>query len=385
MDACDLILKNGHLIDPKNSIDTQSDIAIKDGKVSAVGTDLQVEAAKTIDLAGLYVTPGLIDIHLHAYEGFAGWLFPDQHCLPYGVTTCVDTGSSGWKDFEDFIATIMKPSTTRVLAFINIVGAGMRGAVEQDISEMDPQLCADMVKQYPQHAVGTKSAHFGGPGWESAGGAIEAARLAGSITMIDFAPNATRSYAELLERLDPGDIHTHLYAAHIPLLDEKYRLNDYVAAARQNGVIFDTGHGGGSFWFRIAVRAMEQGFHPDTLSTDLHKSSRMGPNAVMTNIMAKFMAMGMPLQEVIYRSTQKPAEVIRRPELGHLSVGAEADIAVLDLMQGSYGFVDSGMARLDGKHNLACRMTLRAGQVVWDDQGLGRPDWSTAGEYRRAK
>lgn len=385
MPACDLLLRNGHIIDPKNGLNGPADLAITDGKVAAVGPNLAIEAAKTVDVAGLYVTPGLIDIHLHAYEAFAGWLFADQHCLPYGVTTCVDTGSSGWKDFEHFIETIMQRQRTRVLGFINIVGAGMRGAVEQDISEMDPKLCADMVKRYPQYAVGTKSAHFGGPGWEATGGAIEAARQSDSIAMIDFAPQPTRTYAELMDRLSPGDIHTHLYAAHIPLLDENYKLNDYVAAAREKGVIFDTGHGGGSFWFRIAVRAMQQGFPPDTISTDLHKSSRMGPNAVMTVTMGKFLAMGMPLQEVIYRSTQKPAEVIRRPELGHLSVGAEADVAVLDLLEGNFGFVDSGGARLDGSQNLACRMTLRAGEVVWDEQGLGRPEWSSAGEYRRAE
>ena len=385
MPACDLLLRNGHIIDPKNNLDGPADLAITDGKVAAVGPNLAIEAGKSVDVSGLYVTPGLIDIHLHAYEAFGGWLFADQHCLPCGVTTCVDTGSSGWKDFEHFIESVMKRSQTRVLGFINIVGAGMRGAVEQDVSEMDPQLCADMVKRYPQYAVGTKSAHFGGPGWESAGGAIEAARLADSIAMIDFAPQPSRTYSELMDRLSPGDIHTHLYAAHIPLLDENYKLNDYVAAAREKGIIFDTGHGGGSFWFRIAVRAMQQGFQPDTISTDLHKSSRMGPNAVMTATMAKFLAMDMPLQEVIYRSTQKPAEVIRRPELGHLSVGAEADVAILDLLEGKFGFVDSGGARLDGTQNLACRMTLRAGKVVWDEQGLGRPEWSTAGEYRRAE
>ena len=380
----DLLLRGGHVIDPKNSINSQADLGIKGGKIAALGPDLPGQAAKTIDVKGLYVTPGLIDIHLHAYGGYEGWLFPDQHNLPYGVTTVVDTGGAGWKDFEDFKTTIIERSRTRVLAFLNIVRDGMTGAPEQDTTQMQPEPCAEMIRRYPQHIVGSKTAHFGGPGWEASGGAIEAARLSGTIAMIDFAPQPTRTYKELLERLSPGDIHTHLYAAHIPLLDENKKINDYVWEARKRGVIFDTGHGAGSFWFRIAVPAMAQGFQPDTISTDLHKSSRLSANALMPVTMSKFLALGMPLHEVIYRSTQKPAEVIRRPELGHLSVGAEADVAVLELQQGSFGFTDSGGARQDGTQKLECQLTLRAGEVVWDLNGRGRPCWQDAGEYRRA-
>ena len=221
----DLILHGGHLIDPTNQIDGPVDIAIKDGRIAAVGNENTSEAAKTIDISGLFITPGLIDMHLHVYGGYEGWLFPDPHALPYGVTTVVDTGGAGWKNFADFKRSIIDPAKTRVLAFVNIVGAGMTGAPEQDISEMDPIPCAAAIKQYREHVVGAKSAHFGGPGWESAGGAIQAARLSDSIAMIDFAPKPTRSYEELLEHMSPGDIHTHLYAAHIPLLDDNLRIN----------------------------------------------------------------------------------------------------------------------------------------------------------------
>ncbi|MSR84083.1 MAG: amidohydrolase/deacetylase family metallohydrolase [Candidatus Latescibacteria bacterium] len=380
----DLLLRGGHVIDPKNGVNSQADVAIKGGKIAALGPALAGTATKTIDVGGLYVTPGLIDIHLHAYGGYEGWLFPDQHNLPYGVTTVVDTGGAGWKDFEDFKTTIIERSRTRVLAFVNIVRDGMIGAPEQDTTQMQPEPCAEMIRRYPQHIVGSKTAHFGGPGWEASGGAIEAARLSGTIAMIDFAPQPTRTYKELLERLNPGDIHTHLYAAHIPLLDENKKINDYVWEARRRGVIFDTGHGAGSFWFRIAVPAMAQGFPPDTISTDLHKSSRLSANALMPVTMSKFLALGMPLQEVVYRSTQKPAEVIRRPELGTLSIGAEADVAVLEVQQGNFGFTDSGGARQDGTQKLECQLTLRAGEVVWDLNGRGRPRWQDAGEYRRA-
>jgi dihydroorotase len=379
----DVLLRGGHVIDPKNGVDGPADVAIKEGQIAALGPQIAGTAKKELDVTGLYVTPGLIDIHVHVYGGYDGWLFPDQHSLPNGVTTVVDTGGSGWKDFADFKTSIIDRSTTRVLAFVNIVGAGMTGPPEQDTSEMDPIPCAATIRQYREHVVGSKSAHFGGPGWESAGGAIEAARMSDSIAMIDFAPRPTRSYEELLARLSPGDIHTHLYAQHIPLLDENKQINDYVWAARERGVIFDTGHGGGSFWFRIAVRAMDQGFPPDTISTDLHKSSRMRPNATMPVTMSKYLAMNMPLQEVIDRSTHIPAQVIHRPELGHMSIGAEADVAVFEMRNGSFGFVDSGGARHDGSQLLDCQLTLRAGRIVWDPNGRSRPHWDKSGDYTR--
>ncbi len=380
---CALLLRDGHVIDPLNDMDGIADIAISDGKIVAIGPGVEAHADRTISLSGLYVTPGLIDLHVHAYGGYEGWLFPDQQALPNGVTTVVDTGGAGWKHFTEFKETIIDRSTTRVLAFLNIVGAGMTGPPEQDVTEMDPEPCAATILDNPGVLVGTKAAHFGGPGWEASGGAIQAARLSGTMAMIDFAPRPTRTYAELLERMAPGDIHTHVYAAHIPLLDERKKINTYVWEARERGIIFDTGHGGGSFWFRIAVPALKQGFPPDTISTDLHKASRLLPNATMPVTIAKYLAMGMPLQEAVFRSTQRPAEVLRRPELGHLGPGAEADIAVFDLIDGDFGFVDSGAARLRGNQRLECQMTLRAGRIVWDLNGLSRPDWETAGEYRR--
>ena len=176
--------------------------------------------------------------------------------------------------------------------------------------------------------------------------------------------------------MSPGDIHTHLYSSHIPLLDEEKKVNGYVWEARERGIIFDTGHGAGSFWFRIAEPAIQQGFPPDTISTDIHKSSRLIPNATMLTTMSKFLALDMSLMEVVYRSTQVPAQVIRRPELGHLSVGAEADVAVLELIEGDFGFVDSGCNSKRGTQKLECQLTLRAGEIVWDLNGRSFPDYS---------
>jgi dihydroorotase len=379
----DLLLKGGHVIDPANGIDRPMDVAIGDRMIAAVREDISPSAArKTVRVDGLYVTPGLIDIHVHVYGGYVGWLFPDTHALPNGVTTVVDTGGAGWKTFEEFKTTIIDRSTTRVLALLNIVGAGMVGAAEGDVSEMEPVPAAEMIQRYPDVMVGSKTAHFGGPGWEAVDGAVEAARLSGTMAMIDFAPKPTRSYEDLLlQHMRPGDIHTHLYAQHIPLLNEEGIVNDYVRTARERGIIFDTGHGGGSFWFRIAVPAIQQGFPPDTISTDLHKSSALIPNATMPVTMSKFLSIGMPLYEVIERSTVRPAQVIRRPALGTLSVGAEADVAVLELLEGNFGFVDSGHAKMRGTQRLQCALTVRRGEIVWDLNGLSWPDWQTAGKY----
>ena len=382
----DLIIKGGHVIDPENGINGSRDVAVDGGLVAAVEHDIPAEhGRKVARVHGHYVTPGLIDIHMHAYGGYQGWVFPDAHVLPNGVTTVLDTGGAGWKKFEDFKDTVIAESKTRVLALINIVGAGMEGAVEQDVSEMDPAPCAAMISKYPEHVVGSKTAHFGGPGWEAVDGAVEAARQSGTIAMIDFAPKPTRSYRDLLlKKLSPGDIHTHLYAQHIPLLDEQGRVNDYVREARDKGILFDLGHGGGSFWFRIAVPAIEQGFLPDTISTDFHKYSALMPNASMNTTMSKCLNMGMTLEDVVMRSTRNPARAIRRPELGTMSIGAEADVAVLELEYGEFGFVDSGHARMRGDRRLRCLLTVRAGEVVWDLNGLTRPDWDKAGKYIRA-
>lgn len=383
----DLIIKGGHVIDPENGINESRDVAVDGGLVAAVEHDIPAEhGRKVARVHGHYVTPGLIDIHMHAYGGYQGWVFPDAHVLPNGVTTVLDTGGAGWKKFEHFKDTVIADSVTRVLALINIVGAGMEGAVEQDVSEMDPMPCADMIGRYPEHVVGSKTAHFGGPGWEAVDGAVEAARRSGTIAMIDFAPKPTRSYRDLLlKKLSPGDIHTHLYAQHIPLLDERGRVNDYVREARDKGILFDLGHGGGSFWFRIAVPAIEQGFLPDTVSTDYHKYSALMPNASMNTTMSKCLNMGMALEDVVMRSTRNPARAIRRPELGTLSIGAEADVAVLELEYGEFGFVDSGHARMRGDRRLRCLLTVRAGEVVWDLNGLTRPDWDKAGNYIRTE
>lgn len=380
----DLLLKGGHVIDPKHHVDGPMDVAVAGNKIALVAPDIPAsQAKKVVSVSGLYVTPGLIDMHTHVY-GATEWMFPDGHALPNGTTTVVDAGSVGWKDFEEFRDTIIQRSITRVLAFLNIAGGGMLGdkKAEQDVGDMDPVSVAEMIRKHPDVLVGVKSAHFGGAGWESADRAVEAGELSGTPVMIDFAPKPTRTYEDLLlKHLRPGDIHTHMYAKHIPLLDENGSINPYVRTARDRGILFDLGHGAGSFWFRIAIPALKQGFGPDSISTDIHKHSILIPNATMITTMSKLLDMGMPLQEVIFRSTVTPAAEIGHPELGTLGVGSDADVAVIAVLKGEFGFVDSGHAKMRGDRRLQCVLTLRNGKVVWDVNGLSWPDWETAGEY----
>ncbi|MBI2949334.1 MAG: amidohydrolase/deacetylase family metallohydrolase [Verrucomicrobia bacterium] len=381
----DLLLKGGHVIDPANKLEARMDLAIAAGKIARVAKSIPVaESRKVVDARGYYVAPGLIDIHTHVFAGGPDLcVVPDVYAVPNGVTTVVDAGSSGWKTFPEFKEKVIDRSTNRVLAFLNIVGAGMMGRIEQDENEMDPAAAAAMIKKFPDLIVGVKTAHFLKPGWTAVDRAVEAGKLSDTPVMVDFREVPGRSYEDLLlKHMRPGDIHTHLYAEHIPLLDEHGVVHDFARQARRRGVLFDVGHGNGSFWFRVAVPALKQGFVPDSISTDYHKRSALLPDAGMLTTMSKFLNLGMPLQEVVMRSTVNPAREIRRAELGTLSVGATADVAVLKLEKGKFGFVDSGHAQMPGNRRLQCLLTVYGGKVLWDPNGLSWPDWRGAGKYK---
>jgi dihydroorotase len=384
----DLLLQGGHVIDPANRIDSVMDVAVENHHIAAVAAHIDPSlAVKAIDVSGLYVTPGLVDIHVHVYAGtgeaasYAGdnSVYPDGFTLRVGVTTVADAGCSGWKNFEDFKAHVIDRSKTRVLAFLNIVGAGMRGPkYEQRLEEMDPVAAAAMARKYPGVIVGIKTAHYLAPDWTAVDHAVEAGTLANIPVMVDFgAFLPERPYQQLVtSKLRPGDISTHMYRDLVPMLDAQGKVLPYLFEARKRGVIFDVGHGGGSFLFRQAVPAIRQGWVPDSISTDLHIGSMNGGMKDMLNLMSKFLNMGIPLTDVIRDSTSNPAKEIKHPELGTLSVGSDADIAVLRLEHGRFGFVDNSGARMAGDRKLICEMTVRDGQVVWDLNGLASDDWA---------
>jgi dihydroorotase len=385
----DLLLKGGHLIDPKNNISAVRDVAIADGKVSAVAATINAaDALKVVDASGLYVTPGLVDIHVHVYAGtgergsYAGdnSLYPDGFTLRAGVTTVADAGSSGWRSFDDFKDRVIDRSKTRVLAFLNIVGAGMRGErFEQNLADMEARPTADMAVRHKGLIVGIKTAHYAGPEWAPVERAVEAGTQANIPVMVDFGTNRPeRPMAELVTRkLRPGDIYTHTYSGLRNELDDSGRINPGMWEGRKRGVIFDVGHGGGSFAWRIAAPAVKEGFRPDSISTDLHVGSMNSGMKDMLNVADKFLAIGMSLDDVVRWSTWNPAREIKHEELGHLSAGAPADVAVLRLETGRFGFVDMYGARLRGTQKLTCELTLRDGKVVYDLNGMTRPDWNT--------
>lgn len=387
----DILLKGGHVIDPANGIDGVMDVAVAGGKVARVAADIAPATAKrVVDTAGLYVTPGLIDIHVHVYhtrEPETLSVIADHHSFRSGVTTMVDTGTAGAKHFLHFKRTVIDQAKTRIYAYINIVKSGMLGDFEQDIREMDPELAASIVLAYPENCVGIKTAHYwthapedeAHPLWAAVDRALEASAICKKPLMVDFWHRpGERTYQDLLKKMQPGDIHTHMYAQQFPVLDDDKKPNQFLFEARERGIIFDVGHGAGSFWFRNAVPAMEGGWKPDSISTDLHIGNVNGPVVDMITTMSKFLNMAMPLQETIYRSTVTPAQEIGHPELGTLTEGAEADVAVLKLETGRFGFTDCGKAKLYGTQKLSCSLTLRAGAVVYDPEGMTMPEWMDA-------
>src|SRR5947209_5098143 len=314
----DLLLKGGHVIDAKNHLSAVRDVAIENGRIAEVAASIDPsKAVKVVDASGLYVTPGLVDIHVHVYAGtgmrgaYSGdnSVYPDGFTLRAGVTTVVDAGSSGWRNFPDFKDRVIDRSRTRVLALLNIVGRGMGGGpIEQDVNDMDAAATAEQAKKYKDTVVGIKSAHFTGPEWTAVERAVEAGKIANVPVMVDFGTfRPERPFQELvLQKLRPGDIYTHTYLGAVPMLDDAGKVNKYLFEARKRGVIFDAGHGGGSFLFRQAAPAVKQGFVPDSISTDLHISSMNAGMKDMLNVMSKFLNMGMTLDEVVLRSTWPP-------------------------------------------------------------------------------
>jgi len=381
----DILLKGGHVIDPKNNIDGIFDVAITGGKIDKVASNIPAsEARRVIDVKDMYVTPGFIDIHTHVFvgsnQGFAdGWssLSPDVITFKSGITTVVDAGTSGWKSFPLFKRNVIDRSSTRVLAFLNIAGGGMTGfPSEEDVNDMDARLTSLIINRYPE-IVGVKLGHYNGKDWAPFDRAIEACELANVPLLLEC---HLREYPldEILRRLRKGDIFTHTYCTASDrecILDENGILKNSVIQAREKGVLFDVGHGGAMFHFDVAIPAVKQGLWPDSFGSDLHRSSMNGGMRSMIETMSKFLNMGMSLSEVINVATWSSAQAIKRPDLGNLSVGSEADIAIISVRKGDFGFVDTRNQRLSGDRRLEAEMTIRAGRIVWDLNGLAARNW----------
>jgi dihydroorotase len=385
-----IVIKGGHVIDPKNNIDEVMDIAIDSGKIMRVAKNIDAKKAiQVVDANDMYVTPGLIDIHTHdfwgtdtghQYENGNLAIQPDGFTFRNGVTTVVDAGSSGWRTFPTFKAQTIDHSQTRVLAFLNIVGEGMRGGYEQNANDMDSKMSALVAKQYKNFIVGFKLAHYDGNEWTPADRAVKAGILAGNIpVMIDFGGSSPAlSIEELfLNHLRPGDIFTHCFAQlgnRESIFDTLTKtIKPFVYDARKKGIVFDVGYGGVSFTFSQAIPAIKEGFYPNSISTDLHVGSMNGSMKDMLTTMSKFMAMGMDLKSVITASTWNPAKEILHEELGNLSVGSGADVAILNITKGKFGLFDYTGYKIETDKKLECEMTIRDGKIVYDLNGIANP------------
>jgi dihydroorotase len=374
----DLLLLHGRVLDPASGRDGRFDVGISARKIARIASELPARSGRVVvDASGLVITPGLVDLTAHVFAGGA-WanVNPDHTALRAGVTTVVDAGSTGTKNFEAFRSEIAGRGRVRVLAFLNLSpeGNASSGAA---VAALDPDAAAGLVRRYPNVVVGVRAPQAGSSGWEPLERALRAATAANTIVLADPGAAPAGEAEALLRKLRPGDVLTHLYGLQTPLLDTAGRVRAAFEDARRRGVLFDLGHGSDGFWFRIAAPALAARFLPDTISTAMDKPSLLLPRAEMTATLSKLLNLGMKLEEVVERATVRPARALRRTDLGTLAEGTAADVAVFEVEQGRFGYVDSGHARLTGDRNIRCVLTVRDGAVVWDPDGRSRPDWQT--------
>lgn len=394
----DYLFRNGHILDPAGGHNGRADIAITGDRIVRIGTGLPAHQAKrVVDVSAYYVTPGLIDLHayVNAQAVFrdgdprTDWrnVNPEHNSLRHGVTTVVDGGSTGSRNFESFRKLVIDPSRVRVLAFLNIVSDGMRegqpgaGPIDLHVEE-----AVQTARRHADTIVGIRSPHLRGAAREGLNLALKAAEAIGKPALVEYHDEAGLDYRELvLQRLRAGDIVTHAFGTATPVLDAEGSLNDTLKQARARGVLFDLGHGTRGFWFRLAVPAVRAGFLPDTISTGMDKTSLLLPRADLMTTLSKFLNMGVPLEELVERTTSRPARALGRPDLGTLREGGLADLAVIEIERGQFGFLDAGHARLRGDRHMRALLTMREGRIVWDNAGLSHPEWSQSlpyGNYR---
>ncbi|HZI52329.1 MAG TPA: amidohydrolase/deacetylase family metallohydrolase, partial [Chitinophagaceae bacterium] len=287
-------------------------------------------------------------------------------------------GTSGWRNFPLFKNQVIDKSQTRVLAFLNIAGSGMSGDPDQqDINDMGSKLTSLTVQKYPEIIVGIKIGHYEGNEWTPFKAALEAAQKS-DVPLLVECHLPQLPLEEQLNRMRPGDIITHSFekvSERITVVDEQGHVRPFVLSAQKKGILFDVGHGGAGFWFTQAIPAFKQGLLPNSFGSDLHRYSMNSGMKSMLNIMSKYLNMGMQLKDIILRATWNAAKSIKRSDLGNLTEGSVADIAVLSLLKGNFGFIDSGGNKLEGNRKLEAELTIRAGKIVWDLNGMAAQKW----------
>jgi len=338
----DLLLKNGRVMDPANHRDSRLDVAVIGNRIVRVASELPAAHARVVvDVGSYLVTPGLIDAHMQ----FLSDLRPDYHTLPYGVTTAVDAGSATCETFADFKKNVIDHAKVRLLEFL---AAPDHGCTSRVVSENRDTI---------------------------AGVAATAASLDAALAAAGTGSTVVMAPAELSSRLRQGDIGCQIYRRGSPLW----------VSARNRGVLFDSSVGSDGLRFRIAQPAVAQKVLPDTISSGLDSASALLPRANLAASMSIFLNLGLTPEQIIERVTSNAARALKRPELGNLTEGNVADIAVLEVQEGKFGFLDAGHARLEGTGRFHCVMTVRNGMIVWDSEGLSLPDATKVGPYTNFK
>ncbi len=349
----DLVLKGGHVVDPVQAIDGPMDVAFLSGKVVAIDRNIAVPpGVEARDVAGHYVTPGLIDMHTHVYWGGTSLgIDAEEFCRTSAVTTAIDTGSAGPGNFAGFRKHVIEPSQVRILAFLHVSHAGIFGfsnrimvGESEDLRLMDPQTAVEVALANRDLIVGIKvrlgkwaSGIHGMSPFEHA---IQVADETGLPLMVHI-DEPPPSYAEVVERLRPGDVLTHCFRPfpNTPVTPDG-KVRPEVLAARQRGVLFDIGHGMGSFSFKVARTMLHNGFYPDTISSDVHALCINGPAFDQVTTLSKFLNLGMSFPEVIRTTTENAALALSRPDLGNLKPGSIGDVAILSVDDGEFNYVD---------------------------------------------
>jgi dihydroorotase len=364
-----LVLRNGHVICPSQNLNRVTDVAVQDGRVAAIGDGL-APGLDEKDLRNKYVCPGLIDLHGHWWEGSSWGIDPDI-CLNHGVTTAVDAGTTGFISFPAFRRMQVSAATVRVLAFVNISAIGIPTTLVgelEDIRFARPLETSRVIEANRDLCVGVKireGTMAGRHGTEAMDKALEAANSTGLRVMVHITKGADTR--QILARLRPGDIVTHCFQGRGDgiLSSDHHRLLPEVVDARKRGVQFDVGHGAGAFSWDVARRAFEYFFYPDTISTDLHRFSIARWAFDMPSVMSKFLHMGMPLEDVILKSTWAPAKAIGYGDrLVTLKPGAAADVFVFEMEEGSFALEDTHLRTELASRRIRPFLTVKAGRVI---------------------
>ncbi len=375
MGAYDLVLKGGHVIDPAQNIDAVMDVAFAGGKVAAIAKSLDTSAAKDVrEVSGKLVTPGLIDMHTHVYWGGTSLgVDAEDFCRKSAVTTAVDTGSAGPGNFAGFRKHVIEPSAVRILAYLHISHAGIFGfsnrimvGESENLALMDPETAVEVANANRDVIIGIKvrlGRHASGiHGMAPFEHAIQVAEEASMPLMVHI-DEPPPSYAEVVSRLRSGDVLTHCFRPfpNSPVGPDG-KVRPEVLAARQRGVLFDIGHGMGSFSFRTARAMLEAGFMPDTISSDIHALCINGPAFDQVTTLSKFLCLGVPLKEVIRASTENAARALSRPDLGTLKPGSAGDAAILSLDEGAFDYADVVGEHVLGDRKINARGVVLAGR-----------------------